>query len=498
MSQSAKNNSITLVHSGSKGGYLHIPLGILYLAESLIRNDFDVKLVDLRLQDLAPDDLEGVLFLGVSHMTGSMQIPPALKCATLAKSMNIPVVFGGTHPSILPEQTAAHPLVNIAVKGEGEDVVVELAEYFQGKRDLHSIKGIAFKDPSEKVIFTGERKPPNFDRVAHLPYDLLPMEKYLATNVDFGCQSSRGCPHRCAFCAEVALYPKIWRPKSAQVVVEEVEAIIDKFNPNRIYFLDSNFFCSQKRVVEFCNLIIERGIKTELFGECRFDYFYKYDPEFISLIKKAGFNEIEFGGESGSDLTLKFIKKDITTKQIIKGIEKCKEAGLRSFVSFMIGFPGENEAERMKTLDIFDRIEAIDPRNSRVNGMFVYSPFPGTELYDIVVNEWGFVPPKSLDEWAEFELYDSSNVTWFNEKLKNKLQTISTIVRFFFVYKTLSGWNFSEKVIRHGGFLKALLSIIFNGCLYPVARLRWKLRAFKFGYEWKLWQKVFYAYMGRK
>ena len=498
MSKSAGNKRVTLVHSGSKGGYLHIPLGILYLAESLIRNGFDPKLVDLRLRDLTPEDLEGALFVGVSHMTGSLQIPPALTCARIAKSMSVPVVFGGTHPSMLTEQTAAHPLVDIAVKGEGEDVVVELAEHFQGKKDLHSIKGIAYKDASGKAVFTGDRKPPTFDRVTHLPYGLLPMEKYSATNADFGCQSSRGCPHRCAFCAEVALYPKLWRPKSARVVAEEIEGILKKFTPNRMYFPDSNFFCSQKRVSEFCNLVIERGIKTDFFAECRFDYFYEYSSEFIDLIKKAGFNEIEFGGESGSDLTLKYVKKDITTKQIIKGIEKCKEAGLRSFTSFMIGFPGETKEERMKTLDMFDRIQTIDPEGARINGLFVYSPFPGTKLYDIVVNEWGFEPPKNLDGWAKFELYDSSNITWLDEKTKKELQTISTLVRYFFVYKSLSSWNFSEKVKRHGGFLKALLSVIFNGSLYPAARLRWKLRAFKFSYEWKLWQKVFYSFMGRK
>ena len=221
MSQPAKSRKITLVHCGEKGGYVHIPLSILTLAESLMKNGYEARLVDLRIQDLTMSDLEDSLYLGVSLMTGSMQIPPALACAQIAKSMSIPVVFGGAHPSILLEQTAVHPLVDIAVKGEGEEVAVELAEYFMGNIEVNSIRGIAYKCRSGSVVFTGDRKPPPFDRITHLPYDLLPMDKYLASNNDFTYQSSRGCPHRCAFCAEVALYPKTWRAKPAHVIIEE-------------------------------------------------------------------------------------------------------------------------------------------------------------------------------------------------------------------------------------------------------------------------------------
>ena len=498
MSQSAGNKRVTLVHCGEKGRYVHFPLGILYLAASLQENGFEPRLVDLRVQDFTPADLDGALYLGVSHMTGSMQIPPALACAEISQSKGVPVVFGGAHASMLLEQTAAHPLVDIAVKGEGEEVVVEIAEHFQGKRELRSIKGIAYKEDSGRVVTTGDRKPPLFDKVTSLPYDLLPMEKYLPSKIDFGYQSSRGCPHRCAFCAEVALYPKTWRAKSAKVVVGEIEEIIERFHPKRIFFYDSNFFCSKKRVEEFCNLIIERGIKTTFYGECRFDYFHKYTPEFLGLIKRAGFNENLFGGESGSDATLAFIKKDITTDQILKSIKMCKEVGLKSFTSFMIGFPGETDEEMMKTLDIYDKIMAIDPVGAKINGMFVYTPFPGTELFETVVREWGYVPPRTLDEWGKLELYDSSNITWLDDKKKQRVQTISALVRYFFVHKTLLEWPFSEKIKRHNGILKAILSILFDGALYPLGRLRWKMRFFGFGYEFRFWQRVFYAYMGRK
>lgn len=491
-------NKIVLVFSGAKGGYLHMPLSILCLAEALIKNRFEVKLIDLRIQDLTTDDLKNILYLGVSHMTGSAQIPQALKCAEMAKSYDIPVIFGGTHPSILPEQTVSHPFVDIVAIGEGEEIVVELAQYFQNRKELSEIKGIVYKDKSGNIISTGERMPPQFDRVANLPYELLPVDQYVGTSVDFGYQSSRGCPHRCAFCAEVGLYPKIWRPKSAEIIIEEIENIIKKFNPERIFFLDSNFFCSRKRVEKFCHLVIDRGIKIKFFGECRFDYFEKYDDQFIELIKKAGFNEIEFGGESGSDQTLAFIKKDITKKQILSSIEKCKGAALQSFTSFMIGFPGESEQEMLKTIEIYDQIMKLDPDNARINGMFVYTPMPGTELYRTVVEKWEFKEPENLEQWSKFELYDISNVTWLPETQKKKLQTISNLVRFFFVYKTLSRWNFSEKVTRHGGYLKAIASECFHAALYPMAKIRWKFRLFNYGYEWQLWLKIFHYYMGRK
>ncbi len=498
MSDNQHNKKIVLVRSGYKGGYVHIPLGILYLAEALIKNGYEPRLIDLRIQELVPEDLENVLYMGVSHMTGSMQIPPALKCASLAKGMGVPVVFGGPHSSILPEQTAAHPLVDIAVKGDGEEVAVELAQYFEGQRDLASIKSIAYKDSSGKVIFTGDRNPPPFNQTTFLPYELLPMNKYLATSADFDFQTSRGCPHHCAFCAEISLFGHSWRAKPAQVIVEEVESVISRYNPSRILIVDSNFFCNKKRVREFCELVIERGIKTWFFAECRFDYFSRYEDEFLYLLKKAGFTEIEFGGESGSNVTLARIKKDVSSEQILQSIKKCHETGLKSFTSFMIGFPEETDEQRMETLDIYDQIRHLYPSGARINGMFIYSPFPGTELYDNVVERHGFVPPRDLDGWAKFELYDSKNVTWLDEPKKKELQTVSILVRYFFTYKTIRDWSFKEKRIRHHGFIKAVLSLVCNGIFYPFAKLRWKFRVFRYGIEWRIWQKIFSLYMGQK
>ncbi len=499
MSPSAPSNRVTLVYSGQKGGYLHIPLTLLFLARALRQGGFQPRLVDLRVQNLTPADLEGALYLGVSHMSGSMQIPPALACARMARAAGVPVVFGGAHPSILPEQTAAHPLVDIAVKGEGEEAVVELAEHFQGLRELGSIRGIAFRRPgSGEMVFTAERQLKPFDAVTHLPYELLPMHRYLATSVDFAYQSSRGCPHRCAFCAEVALYPRTWRPKPAAVVVEEIENIIGRYNPERIFFLDSNFFCSHERVAEFCELVLSRGIRRKFFALCRFDYFDRYRPEFLRLLKRTGFTEIEFGGESGSDVTLQLIRKDITREQILAGIRKCRDAGLRSFTSFMVGFPGESDQEMDKTLEIYDRILNIDPDGARINGLFVYSPFPGTALFDEAVRNWGYRPPAGLEDWARFELYDSGPITWLDRRRKKRLQAISSLARFFFVRKSLSDWGFRENRKRHGGLLKALFSSVLHQALYPLARLRWKHRFFRGALEFELWQRVFNAYMGRK
>lgn len=498
MSPHSRNKKVTLVHSGEKGGYLHIPLSILYLAAALIENGYEPHLVDLRIENLRPKDIDGALFLGVSHMTGAQQIPPALNCARISRNQGVPVVFGGTHPSILPEQTAAHPLVDIAVKGEGEEVIVELAEYFRGERDLSKIKGIAYKNGSGDPVYTGDRKPPSFNRTTHLPYHLLPMDKYSATTTDFGFQSSRGCPHRCAFCAEISLFQRTWRAKPADVIVEEIEGILSRFSPRRICFVDSNFFCNQRRVREFCELIIARGIKTEFFGECRFDYFVKYDTEFLNLLKRAGFREIEFGGESGSDKTLEFIRKDITRDIILKGITKCREHGIRSFTSFMLGFPTEDDLEMYQTLDIVDRIGEIDSKGARINGLFIYSPFPGTALYDLVVEKHGFEPPRDLEQWGLFELYNANNITWHGSSKKRQLQIISILQRYFFTYNTLRNWNWAEKVRRHRGFIKALLSTIFNSALLPFARIRWKKRWFSYALEWRVWNYAFTKFMGRK
>jgi hypothetical protein len=282
------------------------------------------------------------------------------------------------------------------------------------------------------------------------------------------------------------------------VVVQEIERLLQQFDPQRIWFMDSNFFCNRKRVQEFCERIIDKNIRMEFFGECRYDYFVKYDRSFLQLIKRAGFREIEFGGESGSNRTLAFIKKDITREMILEGVTKCRTEGLRSFTSFMVGFPGETEETREETLDLIDRIQTIDPLGSKVNGLFVFTPFPGTELFDLVVEQHGFVPPDSLEAWGEYDLYNSRNITWFGEKTKRRLQTMSTIQRYFFTFKTLRRWGWKESIRRHRGLGKAMLSLAFNASLYPLARIRWRRRFFDLGFEWRLWHWVFLRFMGRK
>jgi anaerobic magnesium-protoporphyrin IX monomethyl ester cyclase len=497
MENFSKRKKVVLVQCGIRGRYIHFPLSILYLAESLLKKGLEVKLIDLRIHDLKEDDLQDALYVGISHMSGSMQIPSALQCARIAKSMSIPTVFGGPHSSMLTEQTAQHPLVDIAVRGDGEEVVCDLVDYYRGEREINSIKGIAYKSKSGTVCFTGNREPPRFNTVAHLPYDLLNINKYLFS-IDFACQSSRGCPHRCSFCSEVSLFSRCWRAKPAEVVAEEVEFILNKFNPQRIYFVDSNFFCSQERIKKFCEIIINKGIKISFFAECRFDYFYQYGDDTIRMLKEAGFNEIEFGGESGSDTTLSRIKKDTNSEQIIHSIKKCKYNGLKSFTSFMIGFPGESSEEMSKTIDVIDKIMIIDPRGARINGLFIFTPYPGTELYDMVIKDWGYKAPTSLEEWSVFELYDASNITWLDDKTKKNLQTISTIIRYLFTYKTILRWRFRESIIRHGSIAEMIMSLFFNSLLYPIEKMRWRLKLFYFPIEIQLWQKIFFSYIGRK
>lgn len=87
-----------------------------------------------------------------------------------------------------------------------------------------------------------------------------------------------------------------------------------------------------------------------------------------------------FRGESGSDITLEFFRKDITKAQKIESIEICRDTKLKSFTSFMIGFPGETDRELFKTLDIYDDIILIDPEGARINRLFVYM---GRKQYDI-------------------------------------------------------------------------------------------------------------------
>lgn len=475
------SNRVVLVYPGVLGAFKpEVPLSLLYLSSVLREKGYSCEIFDMRLMDYRKCDLSRVMCVGISSMTGFM-IKHGLEFARAVRSYdkNIPIVWGGVHPSMLPEQTAENPLVDIVVRAEGELTFAHLIEAFVRKEPLDSVEGITFKRNGE-IVSTASRPFMDLNTLPmELPYDLLEMDQYELSQ--FPVHTSRGCPARCTFCYNQSYNRGSFRYKSAERVLDEVEAIIQLFSVDSIAFTnEDNFFANKNRVERICRGFLERGIDIEWSAFCRFDYFSRYNDDFIGLLEKSGCRLISFGGESGSQEILdKVIHKGITIEQTKEGTRKIGETVITEIVSFMCGLPTETPRDLEKTMDLLDRLMEINPK-AEPNGVVFFTPFPGTDLFDTVVNEYGFDPPKSLDEWQDYKIFRNVKCTWLDYRYSRRLQMLSIMTRFpFYTDHPKIPDRFSAFPYRP---LYRILAYL--------ARWRWKHRFIKFPLEWILVEMV--------
>ena len=210
---------------------------------------------------------------------------------------------------------------------------------------------------------------------------------------------------------------------------------------------------------------------------------------------QAGFKELAFGAESGSDRILQLINKGVKVQQTLDTVRTFKRFGLRPVISFMMGFPTETSEELNQTLDLYDKIMEIDT-NAFVNGIFIFTPFPNAPLSDLVEKEYGYTPPQSLKEWGQWHWSNKSNIPWVDAKTSQQYEAMYAISRFFFIKKMISSWNLRQLKVRCGSCLMALAVILFNSGFFTFAWLRWKVRFFRYPWEWKLWFLFYSRFKG--
>jgi anaerobic magnesium-protoporphyrin IX monomethyl ester cyclase len=450
-----------------------IPLALLHIASSLLGAGYSVRILDMRLEDYRKTTLGNPIFVGITCMSGQ-QIHYGLKFArkVRAEKPDCTIVWGGVHPSLLPEQTASNKFVDIVVRGEGELVVPKLANKLANGETFADVKGLTFK--SEGVIKnTGEADLMDLDDIpVELPYDLLKLEKYPTLQSGrFHIQTSRGCPHRCGFCYNIDFNKRKWRGKSAQRVLEEIEYVSHKFPYIKIIDpVDDNFFVDEQRVKDICQGIISRSIKIKWRANCRFDYLSTYDRDFVSLLEKAGCMELDFGGESGSERLQEFVCKDVTAEQMLQAVGNLRKwaPSIEPYVSWISGLPNETYDDILKTFELMDRMKEINPQTQCYN-IFIYTPFPSPML-ELLANK--FQPPQSLEEWGSIEVFHFQP-PWLSKAYVEKLQAITAVTRYAFYPKS--------RIDEHG-----LMFQLVYGVMNRVARYRWKHRYFGFPVELRL------------
>lgn len=372
------------------------PLSLLYLAGYLEKNGYpDTKVIDTDIEKLSWQDI-GDLFLkekpdivGIGGTT--IVLPAIIKTAQIAKEAlsDCLVVAGGFGPSSEPEKVLRTQVVDFVVIGEGEETLLELVKVWEDRQSesFNNINGIAFINQSGEFVITKKR--------AYIKdLDSLPLPAFHLLTTEFskypgqplrGAMSnmekpiitilaSRGCPHRCVFCS---LGSKMYRPRSPKKIVDQIELYKNKFGVKSVAIYDDEFVgMSPKQnewVQEICDEIIKRKLGLKFITEGRCSQFITLET--LKKMKEAGFVWIWWGVESGSQRLLdEVIHKDITLENVHRTFALAKEAGLKSLMFIIVGFPGETIADIKLTSDLISKVK---PELAAIK---IATPYPGTEL----------------------------------------------------------------------------------------------------------------------
>jgi radical SAM superfamily enzyme YgiQ (UPF0313 family) len=409
------------------------PWALLYVAAPLVEQGFSVSIIDQNVEfwwkrRLKRELTKKTLFVGTTAMTG-YPIKMALQFAKACKSIrNVPVVWGGGHASVFPEQTLKHDLIDYIVKGEGEETIRQFVRHLRQKKSMKGVEGLWYKEKG-RIVRNPDRTFLDLNKYAKVPYHLIDVEKYIYKTSyakrNFEICTSRGCPHRCAFCYNVGINKRCWRSMDVKHIIKHLKYIVNKFNLDGINWREDNFFVNKKRVEAICRAMLKEGIKIRWHSDSRVDYFGRYDSRFIELLKKSGLAELTFGIESGSPRVLDIIKKDITVKQVLAVNKKMAKHNIKCMYHFSFGFVGEKDSDVRQTMKLAHRL-LKENRNAGIWPPSIYTPYPGTTLFRESIKQ-GYQVPDRLEDFISFE-WTQSNLPWLPEKKARKLKDISYIM----------------------------------------------------------------------
>ena len=411
----------------------HISLGLGYLAAVVLEAGHEARIFDAAIEEAPLREVLAQEHFDIVGITATTPlIYEAWEAAKLAKEYGAITILGGAHPTLMPQESLERPEVDLVVRGEGEDTLVDIIETLQrspGDADpagsgesvnptygteqrlfdravWEKVQGISFRSMEGDIIHTAHRPlRKDLDSLPFPAHHLLDISKY--TNLQpltdglnpnartYTIVTSRGCPYQCIYCSK-AITGRSWRPRSPENVVAEWRWLVRDLKATEIGVTDDSMTTNLDRAKTICRSLIDERLNTVPWITIHGIRAGDTDLELLKLMKQAGCKRVGFGVESGNQRILDSIKKKQTIDEVRRAFDNSRKAGLETMGFFIFGLPGETAETMDDTIQL-----ALELEPDMANFM-IAAPYPGTEMYDVVLQNGRLFS----HNWRDFAIHD--------------------------------------------------------------------------------------------
>jgi radical SAM superfamily enzyme YgiQ (UPF0313 family) len=322
-------------------------------------------------------DFVGVTMLSVRYLEAKRIIH---LCDELRATMGhfFRIVVGNIHATAEPEMTLRdNPSVDVAFLGEADKPFIDLVD----DEPVERLPGVAFREGS-RIVARPPWYAPSLDELPFPDWSLIDVAFYAAPNYaahgrmkrtarSLDIAVSRGCPYRCSFCA----YNKMkYRWNSPEYVVRNIEYMLENFDINSVYFVDSSIGNNRTQLQTMCKILVEKGLHDRFYWSANMRS-NQVDEELLKLMWRAGCRKLLYGFESGSQRVLDAMSKGCTVAQNENAAHLHGKLRFPYHASMIIGFPGETIDDLEMTYTWLERVRPP------IVGVNTYVPLPGSEDY---------------------------------------------------------------------------------------------------------------------
>ncbi|MBW2992800.1 B12-binding domain-containing radical SAM protein [Candidatus Woesearchaeota archaeon] len=396
-------------------------LGLPQIGTILKKKGYRVKIILQELEKKKNIDYGKIRrfkpdIVGISTITSTA--PIAYVIAKKIKDLfNIPVVFGGAHPSFMPEESLMHG--DYVIRKEGDISFLQLIESLDNGISLESVPNLSFKN-KDGFIHNPESAPIcNLDQLPNP--DLRLIDNYDKLKI-IPISTSRGCPYGCRFCSVIKMFGRGYRFKSNKKIIQDMK----QYPGKPLFMVDDNFTADKNRARELLRLMIRNDINNDWSAQVRTDIYG--DEELLSLMKKTNCTHVYVGFESINPDSLNNCNKRQTVEDIEKAIAAVHKHDISIHGMFVFGFDSDTKETIHETVRFAKRLD-IDTVQ-----FMILTPLPGTDTYYELERENRIFYKRWESYDAHHAVFNPKNITAYDLQV----ETVKAMNNFYSLYNSIS------------------------------------------------------------